>query len=156
MKGLCKLNQALATHIIVASVTWTTQLVVHAAKLKSMAITQDDEQSIQLVQVETQQTESSDQSSYLTACFIIGCLILPYSLLFTIKNEWKIVQVIKLIDRAVKECKTIDNKLDLVQPQDKDLVCVSGNSFSKIDLFDRDFGVVAEDSYRLKRKVEVF
>ena len=35
-------------------------------------------------------------------------------------------------------------------------MCVSGNAFSKIDLFDRDFGVVAEDSYRLRRKVEMY
>ena len=54
------------------------------------------------------------------------------------------------------ECKVIDNVTDVTTAQENDLVCVSGNAFSKIDLFDRDFGVVAEDSYRLKRRVEMF
>jgi hypothetical protein len=92
----------------------------------------------------------------LTFFLIFGLVLLIYSVILAVKNEWKILQVVTLVDRATLSCKTIDNVTDVTTAKEKDLVCVSGNSFSKIDLFDRDFGVVAEDSYRLKRKVEMF
>ena len=33
---------------------------------------------------------------------------------------------------------------------------IAGRTYNKVDLSDHDFGVVAQDSYRLKRKVEMY
>ena len=97
-----------------------------------------------------------ETESYMTMCFVLGCILLPYSIVFMVKNEMKIVQMVKLLTQAQTDCKTIDNVTDMAIAKDNDLVCVSGTSFSKNDLFDKEFGVVAEDSYRLKRKVEMY
>lgn len=71
------------------------------------------------------------------------------------QNEKKIVEFARLIDTARSIVKTVDNCL-LKKANKGDLVCVSGTSLNKQDLFDSEFGVVAEDSYRLSRKVEMF
>ena len=88
--------------------------------------------------------------------FVLGCILLPYSVAFMFKNESRIVSVARLLDSAQAICKTIDNVTGVATGHENDLVCVSGNTHSKQDLFDKEFGVVAEDSYRLKRKVEMY
>ena len=46
-----------------------------------------------------------------------------------------------------------DNPLDT---HTNGLVHISGTTHNDTNLCDRDFGVVAQDSYRLKRKVEMY
>lgn len=86
---------------------------------------------------------------------LLGTFLAIFSVILLWKNERKAVAFIELVYKGRTACK----KADLKQPDDAnefDLVHLSGTTHNEVDLCDRDFSVVAKDSYRLKRKVEVF
>ena len=60
-----------------------------------------------------------------------------------------------MVDAGREAAKTIDNFM-VREGENGQLVCVSGSTNCKQDLFDEAFSVVAEDSYRLKRRVEMY
>lgn len=86
---------------------------------------------------------------------LLGFFLIPFSLTILWKNEKKAVTFAQLIKRARKACTSSDPNSPLDENEFK-LVHVSGRTQNKVDLSDHDFGVVAQDSYRLKRKVEMF
>jgi len=81
--------------------------------------------------------------------------MIPFALVFLWKNEKKIVTFQKCMDRAEKEVKTV--KADEASSDNNfKLIHVTGKTENKTDLIDNDFAVTAENSYRLKRVVEVY
>ena len=96
------------------------------------------------------------KEGYKAMSLIVGCVLIPYALVLMVKNEIKVLKVTQLIDLARAIYKTVDQITTPNIANENDLVCVSGNAKSKQHLFDVDFGVVAEDSYRLQRTVEMF
>ena len=89
------------------------------------------------------------------AAMILGLFLVPFSQVLLWKNERKAVTFARMISIARKACVSAD-KDQPTQDNDRKLVHISGTTNNQIDLCDRDFGVVAKDSYRLKRKVEMF
>lgn len=85
----------------------------------------------------------------------MGCILIPFSLVFLWKNEKKIVTFQKCMDRAEKEVVGAD-ATNINDENNFKLVHVMGKSFNKTDLVDNQFQVTAENSYRLKRTVEVY
>ena len=59
------------------------------------------------------------------------------------------------MDRAEKEVKTVKAD-DSSSDNNFKLIHVTGKTENKTDLIDNDFAVTAENSYRLKRIVEVY
>jgi len=81
--------------------------------------------------------------------------MIPFALVFLWKNEKKIVTFQKCMDRAEKEIITVDCN-DATAENNFKLIHVTGKTENKTDLVDNDFGVSIENSYRLKRRVEVY
>ena len=89
------------------------------------------------------------------AMMILGLFLLPLSQVMLWKNEKKAVTFARLIARAKKACISA-NCADPDDAHDLELVHISGTAFNNVNLCDRDFGVIAQDSYRLRRKVEMY
>ena len=87
--------------------------------------------------------------------FIVGCIMIPFSLVFLWKNEKKLVTYSKVISYAKSIVKTIsvENPYD---ENDLCLVACQGKTVNEQDLNDYAFGVCVKNSYRLYRKVEMF
>ena len=100
-------------------------------------------------------TKTKDSDPYGIGAFVIGTILIPFSLVLLWKNEKKIVTFQKCMDRAEKEIKTVDCN-DATAENNFKLIHVTGKTENKTDLVDNDFGVSIENSYRLKRKVEVY
>jgi len=65
------------------------------------------------------------------------------------------VRFAQLIARARNACVPVDKDAPTISTQLK-LVHIAGTTYNNTNLCDKDFGVVAQDSYRLKRKVEMY
>ena len=85
----------------------------------------------------------------------LGCFALPISLAILWKNERRMMFTTHLTDKARRACTVVADPSRPSRENDYKLVYVSGQASNRVNLQDRDFGVVAQDSYRLKRKVEM-
>ena len=86
---------------------------------------------------------------------LLGFFLVPFSQVLLWKNEKKAVTFAKLITEARQACV----KADCDEPSEENdykLVHVTGTAENSINLCDRDFSVVAQDCYRLKRKSEMY
>jgi len=86
---------------------------------------------------------------------MLGVLLIPLSQVILWKNEQRAVRFASLLWRARKACVNGDPSRAKNENMDK-LIHISSTTSNEINLCDRDFSVVAQDSYRLKRKVEMF
>jgi hypothetical protein len=86
---------------------------------------------------------------------LLGLFLVPFSQVLLWKNERKAVTFARLLDRAKKACISA-NSAEPDEGNDHGLVHISGTTFNNINLCDREFGVIAQDSYRLRRTVEMF
>mmetsp|Transcript_20677 Transcript_20677/g.27906 ORF Transcript_20677/g.27906 Transcript_20677/m.27906 type:complete len:113 (-) Transcript_20677:1282-1620(-) len=87
--------------------------------------------------------------------FILGCFLIPFSLVLLWKNERKLVYFSRTMDEGEKQCRTVEAD-DIDEANEYELVHVSGTTTNSNDLVDEDFSIVAQNSYRLKRKVEMY
>ena len=87
--------------------------------------------------------------------FIAGCFLIPFSLVLLWKNEGKCVTFAKCMTEGRKLVRTVEAD-DVDEANEYELVHVSGTTVNSTELIDNDFGIVAYNSYRLKRKVEMY
>lgn len=87
--------------------------------------------------------------------FIFGCFLLPFSLVLLWKNEKKVVTFAKCMDEGRKAVRTVEAD-DVDEANEYELVHIKGTTTNSTDISDNDFGIVAHNSYRLKRKVEMY
>lgn len=87
--------------------------------------------------------------------FICGCIMIPFTLVFLWKNEKKIVTYAKCMDRAEKDVSSVDCN-NVSEDNNYKLVHTGGKAINNTELVDNQFGVSVENSYRLKRIVEVY
>lgn len=115
-----------------------------------------NDQLAQLAKIKTSTTNTttSNSDSWGIGEFCFGCVLIPFALVFLWKNEKKIVTYAKCMETAQKECTEV-NADSADQSNNFKLVHVSGKTENKTDLVDNDFGVTAENSYRLIRSVEM-
>lgn len=86
---------------------------------------------------------------------LFGLFLIPFSQVLLWKNEQKAVTFAQLISHARKACISVDSDCPSEENKGK-LVHIKGTTYNNTNLCDKDFGVVAQDSYRLKRKVEMY
>lgn len=98
-------------------------------------------------------TTKKDDDPYGIGEFFIGCILIPFSIVFLWKNEKKLVTYAKLVHAAEEACEKVD--CNYPKPGNK-LVHTFGNSVNKTDLVDNDFQVSVSNSYRLIRTVEMY
>ena len=87
---------------------------------------------------------------------MLGLILIPFSQVILWKNEGRAVSFARLFNHARNACIKVDPTQPVNQEHEYQLVHMSGKVHNEVNLCDRDFGVVAQDSYRLKRKVEMF
>lgn len=81
--------------------------------------------------------------------------MIPFSLVLLWKNEKKIVTFAKCMARAEKDVKEVTPEATSNDNNFK-LVHLKGKSHNDTEIVDNEFGVSVENSYRLKRVVEVY
>ena len=86
---------------------------------------------------------------------VLGVVSTVAALVVLWSNEKRAVRYSSMVERAELSCVTVDPSRPLQNNLFK-LVHLAGTTHNKEDLQDLDFGVVAQDSYRLRRKVEMF
>ena len=87
--------------------------------------------------------------------FIVGLFLIPFSLVVLWKNERKLVMYTRVVEQGRQAVRTVDcEKPD--DANDFELVHVVGDTLNKQELSDADFAIIAKNSYRLKRKVEMY
>ena len=87
--------------------------------------------------------------------FIAGIFLIPFAMVLLWKNEAKLVTFSKLLSEGRKAVKT----LDCESPDDAnefDLAHMTGTTVNTEEIEDKDFGIKVPNSYRLKRKVEMY
>lgn len=87
--------------------------------------------------------------------FCIGCFLVPFSLVLLWKNEKKVVTFAKCMDLGRKNVRTVDPE-DVDGINEFELVHLTGTTTNSTMILDNDLGIVARNSYRLKRKVEMY
>lgn len=81
--------------------------------------------------------------------------MIPFALVLLWKNEKKVVTFAKCMDQGRKLVKEVECD----NPEDEnefELVHMSGEAVNNTEIVDNDFGIIAHNSYRLRRKVEMF
>ena len=81
--------------------------------------------------------------------------LIPFSLVLLWNNEKKVVTFAELIVQDRKAVMTVSAE----EPDDANdfkLVHMTGVAVPKETITDKDFGIEVENSYRLKRKVEMY
>ena len=118
------------------------------ASLQSMA-------EVGKTKVTTGSSTKKDDDPYGIGEFCLGCVLIPFALVFLWKNEKKLVTYAKCMETAKEDCTSVSaDSAD--QGNNFKLVHVTGKTENKTDLVDNDFGVTAENSYRLIRSVEMY
>ena len=87
--------------------------------------------------------------------FIFGLFLIPFSMVMLWKNEAKLVTYMKLLTKGKEAVKT----LDCENPDDAnefDLAHMTGTTVNTDEIEDKEFGIKVPNSYRLKRKVEMY
>ena len=81
--------------------------------------------------------------------------MIPFSLVLLWNNEKKVVTFAELIVQGRKAVMTVSAE----EPDDANdlkLVHMTGEAVTKETMVDKDFAIEVENSYRLKRKVEMY
>ena len=81
--------------------------------------------------------------------------MIPFSLVLLWNNEKKVVTFAELIVQGRKAVMTVSAE----EPDDANdlkLVHMTGEAVTKETMMDKDFAIEVENSYRLKRKVEMY
>ena len=81
--------------------------------------------------------------------------MLPFSLILLWKNEKKVVTFDKCITEGREKVRTVDSD-EVIEDNEYELVHVAGTTVNASEITDNDFGIIAHNSYRLKRKVEMY
>jgi len=108
-----------------------------------------------LAQSESTAQATNSDDPFGIGAFITGCVLIPFAMVFLWKNEKKIVTYARVMDRAAKEVKNIPSTKPSAVNNFK-LVHMIGESSNSTVLVDNEFGISVENSYRLKRIVEVY
>lgn len=87
--------------------------------------------------------------------FVLGCIMIPFAIVFLWKNEKKLVTYAKCMETAEKDCVSVDLH-DAQESNNFRLVHVTGKSENKTQLTDNDFELSVDNSYRLNRTVEMY
>ena len=87
--------------------------------------------------------------------FILGCVMIPFSLVLLWKNEKKLVTYAKVIDEARDECRTVEADAPNDENDYKLVHCI-GDAVNAEEISDQTFGATCENSYRLVRTVEMY
>ena len=87
--------------------------------------------------------------------FCFGCVLIPLALVILWKNEKKVVMFAKCMDQGRElvqngDCEDPDDANELV------LVHLTGTTENKQEIKDNELDVSVNNSYRLKRKVEMY
>ena len=82
-------------------------------------------------------------------------MLIPFSLVLLWKNEKKVVTFAKCMTEGRKQVRTVEAE-DPDDTNEYELVHVTGTTVNNQEIVDNDFGIVAHNSYRLKRKVEMY
>jgi len=82
-------------------------------------------------------------------------LIIPFALVLLWKNEKKVVTFAKCMEQGRKAVRNIEAD-DPDDANEFELVHLTGTAVNNTEIADNDFGIVAHNSYRLKRKVEMY
>ena len=99
--------------------------------------------------------KTKDEDPWGIGAFIFGCILIPFSLVLLWKNEKKVVTYAKCIDQGREKVKTVECD-DPDEVNELELVHTTGVAVNKEIITDPDFGIDASDSYRLKRKIEMY
>jgi hypothetical protein len=81
--------------------------------------------------------------------------MIPLALVCLWNNEKKVVMYHKVIVEAKQKVKEVDSK-EIKDENDFELVACSGSTTNEKDIVDPDLGVVAHNSYRIVRTVEMY
>ena len=81
--------------------------------------------------------------------------LIPFSLVILWNNEKKVVTFAELIVQGRKAVVTV-NAEEPDDANDFKLVHMTGDAVTKETMVDKDFAIEVENSYRLKRKVEMY
>ena len=100
-------------------------------------------------------SNSSSKDDWGIASFIFGCFAIPFALVMLWKNEKKIVTFAKCMELGKQAVKTVDCD-DPDDANEYELVHMTGTTENAVEIVDNDFGIIAHNSYRLKRKVEMY
>ena len=87
--------------------------------------------------------------------FIIGLFLIPFALILLWKNERKVVMYSRVIEQGREEVKNVDSE-KFEDANDFKLVHVTGDTESKEELTDSEFAISVNNSYRLRRKIEMY
>lgn len=119
-----------------------------------------------LAQASTKQETGTIGSSYkalysiddsLGTCLtILGFILVPLSQALLYSNERRQARQTSFIDKARKACINLDCNTPANPMHNQSLVYVTGKTSSAQSLQDSDFGVIAKNSYRLTRRVEMY
>ena len=87
--------------------------------------------------------------------FVVGTILIPFSLALLWKNEKKLVNFNRVLEVARKECRSI-NIDEPVDEADYKLVHAAGNALNNEEIADKIFGASVQNAYRLIRTVEMY
>ena len=87
--------------------------------------------------------------------FIFGLFLIPFSMVMLWKNEAKLVTFMKLLTKGKEAVKTLDCE-NPDEANEFDLAHMTGTTVNTDEIEDKDFGIKVPNSYRLKRKVEMY
>lgn len=87
---------------------------------------------------------------------MLGLFLIPFSLVMLWKNEKKLVTYARLLGTAKKEFKEVKDVTNPLDEQDLDLVFCTGQTENAQAIPDHEFGISVDNSYRLKRTVEMY
>ena len=103
----------------------------------------------------TSSTSNDNGDSWGIGEFILGCFMIPFALVMLWKNEKKVVTFAKCMDQG----RDLVRSADCEDPDDAnefELVHLTGTTVNKLEIVDNEFGITVNNSYRLKRKVEMY
>ena len=87
--------------------------------------------------------------------FIVGCFLIPFSLVLLWKNERKVVYFTRTVDLGRSACRSAI--ADWINDANEfELVHLCGDTHNPTNLIDEDFGLASHNAYRLTRKVEMY
>ena len=81
--------------------------------------------------------------------------MIPFALVLLWKNEKKVVTFAKCMDQGRKFVRSVDCE-DPDDANEFELVHLTGETVNNVQIVDNDFSLLANNSYRLKRKVEMY
>ena len=99
--------------------------------------------------------KKEDEDQFGIGGFFLGLILIPFSIVLLWKNEKKLVTYARCMQRAAKEVITVNIK-EADEMNNFLLVHCIGKTENKQSIADHEFLVSADNSYRLKRIVEMY